>query len=404
MDVPTQGAKDILLSQVRATKDSLWMEMIIIGASYVAKIESDTLIQGKFKQNGFSFPLQLKKVAQKTVTLRPQTPKVPFPYTEEDILFFNKEANIHLAGTLSLPNHDKPAPAVILISGSGPQNRNSEIFEHQPFWVIADYLTRAGIAVLRFDDRGCFASEGDFSSATSADFATDVNAAFEYLHKRKDIDAKNIVLIGHSEGGMIAPIVAAKNKKIKGLVLMAAPGIPVSELMMEQNYQIGKINGMTAMALLQARMTNFKIYSILKENLNLNDKRAKLSTYLKEVLAEMPESHIQSQLDTLLSPWFLYFINYNPATNLAKIKSDVLVLQGEKDLQVSAEQNTTAIVNIIKKQGRAKVNVIKYPNLNHLFQNATDGNPNEYAEISETLDPKMLEDLKIWLLDLFKMK
>ena len=247
MDVPKQGANGIPVTAVELKDSTLNISVGALGISYVGIIKNDSLVSGEFKQMSTLLPLDLKRVdAIAGKLIRPQTPKPPFPYSEENIVFKNTKDNISLSGTLSLPTVKTSFPTVILISGSGPQNRNSEILGHQPFWVIADYLTRQGIGVLRFDDRGTADSEGDFRTATSFDFAEDVKAAVAYLKSRKDISPNKIGLIGHSEGGLIAPIVASEPNTVNFIILLAGPGLPGRELMLLQKASIEKANEVPA--------------------------------------------------------------------------------------------------------------------------------------------------------------
>ena len=227
MDSPDQGAKGIPVSDVTFENKTLKLEVTSAGISYEGTMGENNVVKGTFKQSVYSFPLELtKEKLEKKIITKPQDPTKPYPYRMEDVIFENKNAGINLAGTLTLPQQEGIYPAVILISGSGPQNRDSELLGHRPFLVISDFLTKNGIAVLRFDDRGTGASTGNFQSATSIDFAQDVEAGLAYLRSRKEIDSRKIGLIGHSEGGLIAPIVASRSKDVAFIVLLAGPGLP----------------------------------------------------------------------------------------------------------------------------------------------------------------------------------
>ena len=265
MSVPQQNAIGIPLTSVTNQDNGLQFLFDAAGISYVGKFNEKQEIEGVFSQNGQNFPLILTRESKEILKPnRPQEPKAPFPYEIEEITFENTKENIKLAGTLTYPQTNKPYPVVVLISGSGPQNRNSEILGHQSFWVIADYLSRNGIGVLRFDERGVGKSEGNYAEATSFDFAADVAAAVLYLKTKSGVDAKKIGLIGHSEGGMIAPIVASKDKSIAYMILLAGPGIPCSELLLEQSNLVGKSQGMSEEQLQEAEKTNQLLYALLK--------------------------------------------------------------------------------------------------------------------------------------------
>jgi uncharacterized protein len=225
MDSPDQGAYGLPVSSITFENNVLTLKASGIGVSYTGSYIQGDSINGEFQQGGSRLPLVMKRETTKQIILRPQEPKAPFPYKCEEVSIENKPAGVTLAGTLTIPQGAAKLPAVILITGSGPQNRDEELFGHKLFWVIADYLTRKGIAVLRCDDRGTAGSTGDFSKATSVDFAGDVSSAIDYLKTRKEIDKKKIGLCGHSEGGVIASMLASKRKDVDFIVLMASPGM-----------------------------------------------------------------------------------------------------------------------------------------------------------------------------------
>ncbi|RYG16935.1 MAG: alpha/beta fold hydrolase, partial [Chitinophagaceae bacterium] len=246
MDSPDQGVKGIAIKEIYFENNTLKILAPNLGLEYIGQLEQNQTIKGDFKQGGQSFALSLsRQVVEKEKLVRPQMPIKPYSYYSEDITFVNKTANINLAGTLTLPKKEGVFPVAILISGSGPQNRNEELFEHQPFLVLSDYLTKNGFAVLRYDDRGVANSGGDFKTATTYDFASDVESALAYLKTRKEINPKKIGLIGHSEGGLIAPMVAAKQKDLGFIVLLAGPGIPISSLMLLQKEKIERQMGVS---------------------------------------------------------------------------------------------------------------------------------------------------------------
>lgn len=279
MDSPSQGAEDLPVNEVTFLDKNLFLKLPNRGIIYEGKLISETKIEGIFKQAGQSFPLILTKIKEGTeeeILNRPQEPKPPFEYEDEEVIFENTKAKnmTLLTGLLTLPkqiNKEEKFPAVILISGSGAQDRNQEILGHKPFLVIADYLTKNGIAVLRYDDRGTAQSTGVFEGSTSQDFATDVEAAIDFLKTRKDIDTKKIGLIGHSEGGMIAPMVAANRKKeVAFIVLLAGVGVNGSEVLLNQQQAIGKLSGMSEGDLAKSKRENGGAFRIINE---VNDEK-----------------------------------------------------------------------------------------------------------------------------------
>lgn len=405
LDSPSQGAKDIPVTRVSFIDSKLIMEIDGPQITYEG-VYTNAAFKGTFKQSGFELPMDLSK--DMPVMNRPQEPKGPFPYYSEDVTFTNKKENFILAGTLTLPQKEGNFPVVVLISGSGPQDRNSEIFGHKSFWVIADYLTRKGIAVLRVDDRGVGQSKGDRSKATTKDFATDTQAAVEYLKTRKEINIKKIGLIGHSEGGLIAPMIAAENPKdIAFIVLMAGSGTPGKEVLLEQNNLIGKASGMSEEELAAAYKTNKSIYDILQPNADSNNLKKQLHQLLKVNFDSAPENEkpsekeqdeiINGQIAVLTSPWYMYFINYDPAIVLKNVKCPVLVLNGDQDFQVSAQTNVSAIKNALEKSGNKKVTSYIFPKMNHLFQECKTCTLAEYGLLEQTIAPEVLQEISQWI-------
>jgi pimeloyl-ACP methyl ester carboxylesterase len=407
MDSPDQGAKGIPVKSTNYENGILKIEMPNIKLEYSGELKSGT-IAGNLKQNGMSFPMNLSKEAiQKRVAIRPQEPKKPYPYYSEDITFENKKDNITLAGTLSLPKKEGAFPVVLLISGSGPQNRDEELLGHKPFLVLSDYLTRNGIAVLRFDDRGTALSEGNFKSATSLDFASDVEAGIQYLKTRKEIKNNKIGLIGHSEGGMIAPIIASKSKDVDFIVLLAGTGVTGEEILLLQQELIGRVSGISEKDLLRSKNTNKGAFEIVKKATSQEEMIKELTFYFEKIIKETPETekpkevkeeeYVKMMVDELSNPWMQFFIKYNPAVSLDKVKCPVLAINGEKDLQVPAKINLEAIKKALDKGKNKKSTVMELPNLNHLFQECKSGSPEEYATIEETFSPKALEVVKNWI-------
>ena len=409
MDSPDQGAKDIPMSKAQYENGILTIEMAAAQIEYTGKLDSTGMVVGIFKQSGQTFPMNLtRKAIEKVELKRPQEPVKPYPYYSEEVTFQNTKADITLAGTLTLPAKTGNYPVVVLITGSGPQNRDEELMGHKPFLVLSDYLTRHGIGVLRYDDRGINASKGDFGKATSFDFATDVQSAVNYLRTRNDIDKKHIGLIGHSEGGIIAPMVAVLDKRISFIVLMAGTGISGGDILLLQQGLIGRASGMKEEELKTTNELNTHIYKLMNEIQNTDTLKLKITDYLMAKSNELPDlnipqgSTVNDYIDIVikqtLSPWMLAFIRYNPAAMLEKVKCPVLAINGDKDMQVPSKVNIPAIENALKKGGNKLSTCQELPGLNHLFQECKTGLPKEYVEIEQTIAPIALETMTNWIL------
>ncbi|WP_177176585.1 alpha/beta hydrolase family protein [Hyunsoonleella jejuensis] len=344
---------------------------------------------------------------------RPQEPKAPFEYSVENVVFINSEADsIKLAGTLTLPKDIKNPPVAILISGSGPQNRDEEVkqFNHKPFLVLSNHLTNNGIAVLRYDDRGIAESEGSFKDATSFDFASDVNAAIQFLKARNDIDANKIGLIGHSEGGLIAPIVASKNKDVAFVVLLAGTGVDGGKILQTQSRKMMELRGAQKMMLDENEKLTTIIYDAIKQYKNTDTIKSKITKGLNDFKAQNPMSMvspsitpvlIEQQFKILESKWLLEFIRIEPKPYLEKTTCPILVLNGTKDVQVLPEVNLPEIEKALSASGNTDVTIKELENLNHLFQTAETGNVDEYKTIEETFAPSALQLIADWINERF---
>ncbi|QYJ67337.1 alpha/beta hydrolase family protein [Flavobacterium litorale] len=410
MDSPDQGVKDIPVDKISYENKVLTFNISAISANYKGEYK-DNGFTGTLTQNNMDIALNLGRTpikADDKAKERPQEPKKPYPYYSEDVTFKNEKAGITLAGTLTMPEKEGNFPAVILVSGSGPQNRDEEILDHKPFLVLADHLTKKGIAVLRYDDRGVGKSGGTFSGATTNDFATDVEAAFAYLQSLPSINKKKIGIIGHSEGGTIAPIVASKNEDVAFIVLMAGTAIPGDELMMLQNYLLGKTNGMPEEELTKLGVINRKIYDVIKEEEDQEALQEKLYTVFNTDMKPLfiangvPEAqlipYINMQLKELSSAWYVNFIRYDPTKALENTECPILAINGDKDLQVAAIPNLEAIKRAAAKSGNKKVTTKKLEGLNHLFQETTSGAPAEYGTITQTISPVALNEISSWII------
>jgi pimeloyl-ACP methyl ester carboxylesterase len=414
LDSPDQKAFGIPITTVTYADANLSIAIPNMGITYEGTLESDALAKGTFKQGGQVISLQLTREAiAAEAPNRPQEPTAPFPYKVQEVTFENKAANATFSGTITLPKvvfkGKKKLPAVILISGSGPQDRNEELLGHKPFLVIADYLTRNGIAVLRYDDRGTAESTGEFTGATSADFATDAQAAFDFLKNHPDIDATKIGFAGHSEGGLIAPMVAAKNKEVAFIALLAGVGQPGDELLMDQGYLIGKAQGLDDETLRKNRIAQEAMFNTVKKHYGDTEKiKEELTTYLENALDQSPEmipegstkeDLMEREINTLVSDWFQYLIITDPRPTLEKVTCPVLAINGSLDLQVPSKKNLENIENSVKKGGNTDVTTVEFPNLNHLFQTTTTGSPSEYALLEETFSPDALKVLSDWIIE-----
>ncbi len=407
MDSPDQGVMGIPVTSVTFEQSTITLIIPSAKIAYDGVLGEDNIIVGTFRQAGQSFPLNLsKEIVEKEKLVRPQEPVKPYPYYEEEITFRNEKAGIDLAGTLTLPKKDGVYPVVVLISGSGPQNRDEELLGHKPFLVLSDYLTRNGIAVLRYDDRGTASSNGDFATATTMDFASDAQAAVDYLVKRKEINHKQIGLIGHSEGGIIAPIVAAGSKDVAFIVLMAGTGIPGDQLLLLQQELIGRASGVSEEELKANKVFNKGAFDMVIHSTDDAQLKKDLTDYIKQGFADNPEEipegmtadeNAAMHANQLVSPWMQYFIKYNPALILEKVKCPVLAINGEKDLQVPPKENLGSIAAALKKGGNKKVTTKVLPGLNHLFQECTTGSPDEYAVIEQTISPVALSEILEWI-------
>ena len=413
LDVPDQLVKSLHLDTVIFDGRNIILKLNIASAYYEGKYNPDNIsFDGNWHQSGQTFPLSLKKIDKVEGIKHPQEPKPPFPYKVEDVIYENKTAGIKLGGTLTLPVSGEQFTTVLLITGSGQQNRDEELFGHKPFLVLADYLTRHGIAVLRVDDRGIGESTGNFASSTTKDFSTDVLASVKYLKNRNEIDSKRIGLIGHSEGGIIAPMVASETNDVAFIVLMAGSGLPGDEVLYLQGEALAKAENIPVERIKRIIELNRMMYNVIKagsDSVKIVEQLIKTYSDNYNSLDEKEKSEIPTPetmfghgLKSMMSPWFKYFINYDPAPALEKVKCPVLALNGSKDLQVLPTENLAGIKRALEKSGNKNFEVKELPGLNHLFQTAETGNPSEYAKIEETISPIALQTIGDWILNITK--
>lgn len=409
LDSLDQGAMGMPLSAVTLDGASVSIELARPAATLAGTLNpSGAEITGEWRQGGASLPLTIKRVAHAPTLDRPQEAALlgaTLPYRSEDVDYPTKTAAVHLAGTLTLPSTGGPFPAVLLITGSGAQNRNEELLGHKPFLILADHLTRAGIAVLRVDDRGTGQSTGDFAASTTADFIDDAAASVAYLRSRKDIDAKRIGLLGHSEGGVIAPALALRDSQIAFVVMMAGTGVSGREVLKSQAAAILRASGASEADGETNRKNQDLILSLSDPKLTDAERAARARQIEATLLASVPEERreamrtaIHAQITMGSSPWMRYFVNLDPSETLNRLKTPVLALNGALDTQVIASQNLPAIAAALEKAGNPDYQISKLPNLNHLFQTATTGGPAEYARIPETIAPIALDVITDWIL------
>ena len=354
-------------------------------------------LDGEWHQ-GATLPFVLAREGVTPPLRRPQTPQPPFPYTEQNVKFASLARGIFLDATLSIPPGPGPFPAVYLITGSGPQDRDETNLGHKPFRVIADYLARRGVVVLRAGDRGTGRSNGDFSSATTRDFADDAAGAVQFLKSREFVN--RIGLIGHSEGGIIAPMVASDPalgaKDVDFLVLLAAPGVPGDQVIIEQQILVSRAMGVPEMLIERNREQEQKILSIARSEEDPDLARSKMRAALGD-FGNNPLNLLNLRLDEATSPWFRFLINYDPGPALRALKQPVLALNGSLDVQVPPAQNLPAITWELETGSNRDYEVVKLAGLNHFFQTAETGSPAEYGQIEETISPVVLNLIGEWI-------
>ena len=407
MSVPTFRVSGIKPTTTTFANGKLIIDGSNVGMKYEGTFNSKAnQFEGTYKEGGVELHLNLKKGSIKIAEAkRPQEPIKPYPYYEEEVVFKNTEANISLAGTLTLPNKNGKFPVVILISGSGPQDRDETFMGHKPFLVLSDYLTKQGVGVLRFDDRGQGASTGDFGKATTEDFSKDVLSAISYLKTRKEIDVKKIGLVGHSEGGIIAPLVANNSKDVAFMVLLASTGIPGEELSVMQSKTFRQFPVKDEVAYEKNTRKAIAIVTSNKSDVEIkNELTAHYNNFIRPILTSLnvPKDKInlfiEGQLKTSLKPWSRYFLQYNPADEIEKLKIPVLSLNGSKDTQVNAKINQDGIRNALIKGGNKDYKIVELENLNHFFQECKTGRMDEYRKIEQTFSPTALKEISSWIL------
>ncbi|TWT77519.1 Alpha/beta hydrolase family protein [Posidoniimonas polymericola] len=377
-----------------------------IRGKFVGELSDDAQqLDGTWTQMFVSSPLELRRVDALPAQARPQEPKPPYPYTEEAVEFTNPDGGHTLAGTLTLPPGAGPHPAVVMITGSGPQDRDESLMGHKPFLVIADALTRRGMAVLRCDDRGFGESKGDFAAATSADLATDTLAAVRFLADHADIDSQRIALCGHSEGAMLAPLIAADHPaEIAAVVLIAPPAVTGEEIIISQASLMEKKLGESAesiasLATLRRRAIRGAVDADTEEDFQTELADA-IDAHLQETTTAGKQRDDARQamqaLGAYRTPWFKHFLGYDPAPALRRVRCPVLAIIGGRDVQVVPEVNLPPLREALAAAPTTDVTIESPPKLNHLLQTSKSGLPTEYGMIEETIAPSALEMIVDW--------
>jgi len=401
LDSLDQGVSGLPAINVLLKEAAFHFEIPSVAGTFEGTLDpGKNKLTGNWSQTGADAKLEFARSDQPLELRRPQNPAKPFPYREEEISFSNASAGVSLAGTLTLPKGPGPFPAALLIVGSGPHDRDEALANHRPFLVLADHLTRKGIAVLRYDKRGIGKSTGSSDKATTLDLAADAQAALAYLKSRKEIDPAKIALIGHSEGAMIAPVIAAQSKDVAWVVLLAAPATKGEDTLLNQSELIGRVGGLTDEQLEASLDFDQAAYDLVRTEKDVAVLHDKLNGLVKAsgLAAAMTPAVLEPQLRMMESSWFRFFLDYDPLPNLKALQVPVLALYGQKDLQVPAKPNLALLQQALQDGGNKDTDVRELPDLNHLFQHAFSGTPSEYAAIEETFSPEALQIVSDWLL------
>jgi len=400
-----QSAVSIPMSAVKSNGDSLRLEIDAIRSAYEGKFTTDgNTIEGNWLQHETTTPLVMKRVDKFPELNRPQTPKKPYPYIEEEVAYENQSANVHIAGALTLPQGKGPFPAVLLIAGSGPLDRDETVYFHKPFLVLADHLTRQGIAVLRVDKRGVGKTTGEFAEATILDLADDALAGVEYLKTRKEIDPKRIGLLGHSEGGVVGPILASRSSDIAFLVMLAGLGQNNGDIIIFQKSLAAREYGADESTLALLRSWYERLYALVRENTDKATAEKKIRALYATLTAEekekmgLPDSSLDSEIADQLRRHWRYDLRYDPRATLMKVRCPVLALGGEKDMQVPAKENLAIIEEALKAGGNTRFTVREFPRLNHGFQTTSTGATSEHIKTEETMSPLVLQTISDWII------
>ncbi|HET6931762.1 MAG TPA: alpha/beta hydrolase [Candidatus Acidoferrum sp.] len=400
LDSLDQGVTGLPANHVSLKDPIFHFEIPSVAGVYEGTLNgAKNAITGKWSQTSAdNLALDFKRSDQALELRRPQTPARPFPYVEEEVTFAGGAEGIALSGTLTYPKGEGPFPAVLLIAGSGPQDRDESLAKHRPFLLIADALTRKGIAVLRYDKRGVGKSTGNPDAATTLDLAADSKAALAFLKSRKEIDGSSIGLLGHSEGAIIAPYLAGHSKEVRWIALLAAPATTGEQTLLKQSELIGRAGGLSDEQLEASLGFDRAAYALVRNEKDSKALAEKLVALVKETGLDvaLPPAALETQLRMLTSPWFRFFLDYDPLPNLKTVNCPVLALYGQKDLQVSASANLPLLQRALRDSANTRAETRELPELNHLFQHAYTGTPAEYAAIEETFSSEALALIVDW--------
>ncbi len=423
MDSPDQSAYGLPVGEITLDGKAVKLTLPAVNASLSGTLDDGgKVIIGRWEQGVASLPLTITLSDKPIVpTKRPQTPEAPFPYIETNVTFPSGSKGITLAGTLTIPKGPGPFPTAIFVSGSGGQDRDETLLGHKPFHVLADQLARVGIASLRYDDRGVGRSTGKQETGTSKDFADDAEGALRFLKTAANIKRNKIGFVGHSEGGLIAPMVAARNPDVAFVVILAGPGVPGKDVILRQSEAIMKAMKASEADINKSRESQLRIIAAVEAVVRKNPKNpdsSRLAAALKKeadtLIASLPPADqaeakknramVDAQIMQYATPWFRFFLSYDPRPALRKVKVPVLVLNGDKDLQVIASQNVSEVEKALQAAGNQRVRVRVMPGLNHLFQHSDTGSPQEYGSIDETFAPEAIKEITTFIRSVNRMK
>ncbi|MFM7189056.1 MAG: alpha/beta hydrolase family protein [Armatimonadota bacterium] len=423
MDSPDQSAYGLPVGDVTLDGKSVKLVLPAVNGTLSGTLnDTGTVITGRWEQGGASLPITLTFSETPILPVkRPQTPEAPFPYVETSVTFPSLTKGVTLAGTLTVPKGPGPFPTAIFVSGSGGQDRDETLLGHKPFHVLADQLARLGIASLRYDDRGVGLSTGDQGTGSSKDFADDAEGAVRFLKTTANVKRNKIGFVGHSEGGLIAPMVAARNPDVAFVVMLAGPGVPGKDVILKQSEAIMKTMKASPADIKKSRDSQLRIIAavegVIRKNPSNPDPKQLAAALKKETdaliaslspadkaEAQKNRAMVDAQVQQYATPWFRYFLSYDPRTALRKVKVPVLVMNGEKDVQVIASQNVPEVEKALRAGGNQRVTVRLMPGLNHLFQHAVTGSPQEYGTIDETFAPEAIKEITAFIRSVNRLK
>ncbi len=411
LDIPAQNAMGLPMQNVSYQHPRVHFEIPGAAVAVFDGAVEGNRISGDYLQSGLqgSFSLEKESITESAAAgAAEEAVSEPAPYAEEEVEFTN--GDIRLAGTLTVPAGAGPFPAAVMITGSGPQNRDEELFGFKPFRIIADHLARAGIAVLRYDDRGVGGSSGNIATATSADFARDVLAAVDLLKQRKDIDSGRIGVIGHSEGGMVGPI-AAQSGELAFVVMLAGPALSGADTLLDQGARVLRAGGATEEDLKKQRELQEQMFEAIRSGDGWDAVKAGIASQVRASVEKLPaeqrtaianvddyvNAQVQAQVNQLQSAWFRYFVDYDPVPALEALKVPTLAVFGELDLQVPPDVNRPAMEQAFVDGGNGQYRIVTLKGANHLFQKASTGSPAEYASLEKAFVPELLPLITDWI-------